>query len=343
MITVLPIRFFNYNPYGYLFKKSLQKKGIRFIDSKRAPLKQALKSNKIDIIHFHWLNYLFNYETLSSAIRSSFRFFCLLIRLKIRGMRCCWTIHNIQPHENRRPIINFIDYFIMAIIADSVVVLSNWQKKQVKKIFRVNNEKIFIAPHANYIGYYKNCCSRDEAREYLGISKTKFVYLFFGRIRKYKGIIDAIEIFRNNRKGNDILLIAGRLNNRDLEGQISALKDDSVILHLKAIENDEVQCYFNAADVCIFPFKKITNSGSVLLAMSFGKPVICPNKGSLIEVVKPTFGICYSEGELAKAMNDIRDKNLERMGKVSYEEAKKYNWDDTADNYLKAYEYALKQ
>jgi len=344
MITVAPFILFKSNPYGDLVKSSLQKRGIKFadVDLEEIYYTHNLKPSKIDIIHFHWLHAQFKYETLSIAIRSSFHFFNLLIRLKVQGLRYCWTMHNIEPHENKRPVINFINYFVMARLSDAIIVLSNWQKDRIKKRFLLNSKKIFIAPHGNYIGFYDNSCSRNEAREYLGISQKKFIFLFLGQVRKYKGVIEAIKIFKKIREENDILLIVGRVNRQDINDEIMRLKDDSIISYLEFLENDKLQYYFNAADVAIFPFNKIANSGSVLLAMSFGKPIICPNMGSLIEIVKPSFGIRYPEGKLSQAMIDIKSKDLEQMSKKSYEEAKKYDWGEIAQNYIKAYEYALR-
>ena len=95
--------------------------------------------------------------------------------------------------------------------------------------------------------------------------------------------------------------------------------------------------------IFVLPYKKITNSGSLLLGMSFGKPVICVNNGSPSTIVKDGFGILYNKKELKKAMIAIKSKNLKIMGKMAYEEAKKYNWNDSAKNYLKAYKFALRK
>ena len=146
------------------------------------------------------------------------------------------------------------------------------------------------------------------------------------------------------RRKNDVLLIAGEVTGgHSLEKEILKLKDDSIILDLRCIENDKLQHYFNASDVCVLPYKEVTNSGLLLLAMSFGKPVICADKGSISEIIKPDFGILYKKDEdLAKAMINIRSSDLEQMVQKSFEEAKKYNWDDMAEKYIEAYDYALK-
>ena len=94
----------------------------------------------------------------------------LLPKLKKQGLRYCWTIHNLYPHENKRPVLNFITCFLTAQLVDSIIVMSEWEKKEVKKRFFISDKKIFIVPHGNFIPYYENNCSKKEARKYLRIN-----------------------------------------------------------------------------------------------------------------------------------------------------------------------------
>ena len=320
------------NIFCNILSENLKKEGIILPDIDHFSYRWVLKNN-IDIVHFQWWEF--------NSIFSSCIFFRQLIWLKKKGIKICWTIHDIQPHENKRPVFNFINYFLMTKLADSIIVLSSWEKRKVKKLFLTNEKKIFIAPHGSYIGYYKNNHSKKKARKFLKIRNEKFVYLFLGAIRKYKGIVDLIKAFKKIKRQNDLLLIAGKIWDRRLAKEIIRLKDDSIILDLNFIEDDKIQYFYNASDACVFPFKKITNSASILLAMSFGKPVICPNKGSPSEIIKPDFGILYKKGELAKAMTKIKKKNLDRMDKNAYEEAKKYDWNSIIKEYIKVYRYLL--
>ena len=53
------------------------------------------------------------------------------------------------------------------------------------------------------------------------------------------------------------------------------------------VPDEELQLYFNACDLVALPFRQVLNSGSLLLAMSFGCPVVAPRLGSIPEVACP--------------------------------------------------------
>lgn len=56
-------------------------------------------------------------------------------------------------------------------------------------------------------------------------------------------------------------------------------------LHARRIPDEELQLFYNAADVVVLPFKQILTSGSLVLAMSFGKAVVTPHLESLLEIL----------------------------------------------------------
>ena len=64
-------------------------------------------------------------------------------------------------------------------------------------------------------------------------------------------------------------------------------------LHLGFVADEDLQVYFRAADVAVFPYRRTLNSGALMAALTFGTPVIAPAQGCLPEVVSPEFGILY--------------------------------------------------
>jgi glycosyltransferase involved in cell wall biosynthesis len=89
---------------------------------------------------------------------------------------------------------------------------------------------------------------------------------------------------------------------------VTQLLGDGIKLNLNYLDDDQIQYFLNAADVVVLPYKKLTNSGVLFLAMSFGKPVICSDQGSASEIIKDNFGILCKKGELAKALICIKEK-----------------------------------
>lgn len=334
-IKVLFLPNWSKNPFQTLLSEHLKKHNISVLGPNVREIEGD--SNSLVIIHLHWIFSFIKRKYFLNSLLAFALFFIKILFLKVRRVGLCWTMHNILPHENNFPRLNYAINFIMLRFIPEIIVMSDWQEHEIRRIFRLGRKRISVIPHGNYIGYYGKSCSREEARDYLKIPHDKFVYLSFGLIKEYKNIGRLIKIFRKNSLRNDLLIVAGEFYKDPLEEEILCSKNRNIKTYLKFIPKDEVRFFFSACDVFVAPFKAITNSGSVLLAMSFGKPVICPDKGSLSEVVDNDCGILYVEDELDKALVEIRKMDLKKMGNYSFNKASSYNWDLIAEQYRKVY------
>jgi glycosyltransferase involved in cell wall biosynthesis len=88
-----------------------------------------------------------------------------------------------------------------------------------------------------------------------------------------------------------------------------------------------------AADVITLPFLAATTSGTLMLALSWGRPVIAPALGCLPSTVAPEAGILYdptdSEG-LPKALKSIRGWQLNGASAAALACARRWDWDEIA-------------
>jgi glycosyltransferase involved in cell wall biosynthesis len=97
------------------------------------------------------------------------------------------------------------------------------------------------------------------------------------------------------------------------------------------VEGDELQIYFNACDLVALPFRKVLNSGSLLLAMSFGCPVVAPRMGSIPEVACPDGWFGYDPNDAVGLPGAIRHAFacrdlLALRGAVRGFTAARYDW-----------------
>lgn len=60
--------------------------------------------------------------------------------------------------------------------------------------------------------------------------------------------------------------------------------NDRILLFPNYIPNDQIQYFINAADLIVLPFKKINNSGSLILALGFNKCVLAPSFPQIVEL-----------------------------------------------------------
>ncbi|MDE1870022.1 MAG: glycosyltransferase [Candidatus Micrarchaeota archaeon] len=346
--------FFVYKKYkkgGYYInnaKKALNKLGLKIRIVENLSLFEIIFSKKGTIFHIHFPEEMYNSNSqLWRLIRAFWTMLQLLI-IKIKGSVIVWTLHDTVPHEPFNT--SKIDIFIRKILSRFARLVFIHSIYSGRELHRYYNKKVnsILVPHGNYINFWGNSkISRTFARNKLGVKKGAFVYLFFGRIRQYKGVDNLIKAFKKMEEPNLNLIIAGvpagsnwdiKQNKKNILDFIS--NDERILPHLKWIEKRDVSTYFNAADVVVLPFERITNSGSLITAISFGKPFVIPNKKTLLELVNKNGGIIYdpkNSNGLEKAIKKIRRKNLGRMSKENYRIAIAMSWKKFAEKTIEGY------
>lgn len=200
---------------------------------------------------------------------------------------------NILPHEKRPGDVPFTKYFLNS--CDGFITMSQKVMLDLRKFQKSKPARQVLHPLYDNFG---SAVDKLEARQHLSISPDHFIILFFGFIRKYKGVdllLEAIARLKSDHRrpstvdrGNVRILIAGEFYEDDkpyLE-QIEklGLKDD-LILRTSFIPDQEVKYYFSAADLVIQPYRNATQSGVTPLSYHFEKPMIVTNVGSLPDLV----------------------------------------------------------
>ena len=243
---------------------------------------------KYDIFHLHWPEFF----VVKNFYKCFFRviFFILLITfLKICGTKMIWTVHNLYPHEHdhvRPKLYKFLLRF-MAATFSHLVFLSETSRKQFLMEFPFFYKMgSAVIPHALYNNYSitENHTVGNLVRKYSIVKKEKIV-LFFGKIEKYKNVEKLITEFIATPHDN-LLLIAGSSDDPLYVDFLFTLseRDTRVKIINEFIDKDDIAALFSLSDLVCLPFKKILNSGSVMLSLSLSRPVLVPNKGSMAEI-----------------------------------------------------------
>jgi glycosyltransferase involved in cell wall biosynthesis len=200
---------------------------------------------------------------------------------------------NILPHEKRPGDVPFTRYFLNS--CDGFITMSEKVMHDLRTFQKYKPARQVLHPLYDNFG---SPVDKLEARQHLSISPDHFIILFFGFIRKYKGIdllLDAIAILKSaDRRPSTVdrrnirILIAGEFyeDDKPYMEQIErlGLKDD-LILRTSFIPDQEVKYYFSAADLVIQPYRNATQSGVTPLSYHFEKPMIVTNVGSLPDLV----------------------------------------------------------
>lgn len=327
------------NPYQRLMIEGLNKEGklIAFngVPDKFWGIARTILKHKPDYLHFDWV-ISYYYRRWKWFTYLSVLTFCAQILLaRLLGVKLAWTLHNILPHDSPDvPIHRFCQRFL-ARRCEWVRVFAPGSVEKAVEELRIPKEKIKVVPEGAYTQVYPNEVTQAEARTYLGIPPQAKVFLYIGLIKPYKGVLELIRAFKQLNSTNAFLYIAGKIMDEPYGEHIKREAMEHVILKGEYIPDDALQYYFNAADVVVLPFLKIENSGSVILAMGFRKPIVAPASGILKERLDVQADWLYTSAEelgetLEKALRASPDE-LNTIGIANFKALSAYCWEDFAN------------
>lgn len=338
------------NQYQNILANSLPKENVevRYADAIRI-LSLLKPEQKPAILHIHWQHAFFIARNKAKTIRQSSFFIGRLIILKFFGIKIVWTVHNLYNHEERFKAIELFFSRILARLCDKLIVHTNSAKQKVKETFKIRREScIKIIPHGNYIVIYENDVNKVQARNKLQLNTTDTIFLCFGLIRKYKCIPELIGAFKKLNVPQTKLLIVGRPCSNEIADEVRKKcdMDKNIKLVFEFIPDDEIQVYMNAADVVVSPYRDILTSGAVMLAISFGKPVIAPAIGGIQDILDEKGSFLFDplkSNSLAKSMQLALNADLIKMGKQNFQLAQKFQWSDIGKQTLNVYHECLRR
>ncbi len=210
----------------------------------------------------------------------------LLRRVKKNGhTKVVCIADNVLPHEKRPGDRAFTSYFLKS--CDAFITMSEKVMKDLR-IFQPGKPALQVS-HPLYDNFGE-IIPKEIARKHLGLDPHDRLALFFGFIRKYKGLDLLLEAMADPRiRSNGIkLIIAGEFYEEAAQyhEQIKKLGiADLLILRTDFIQDSEVKYYLSAADLVIQPYRNATQSGVTPLAYHFEKPMIVTNVGGLPALV----------------------------------------------------------
>jgi beta-1,4-mannosyltransferase len=256
------------------------------------------------VLHLHWTNRILEDSLTEASGRAALaRFTDRLDRFLAAGGSLAWTVHNTLPHDARLPVVEAALQQAIVDRATVVHVLSANTPQAVAEWFTIPEDRVLHVPHPNYIGAYIDIVSPEAARWELSLPADDTVYALLGAIKPYKGvelIIDAFDAALQRDPGRRRLLVAG---GPDADPATEAFLRRCVLhpfitLHARKIPGDEMQVFLRAADIAVLPYVRSLNSGVLMLALSFGIPVVAPAVGGIAEVVTPEIGRTFVPGDL---------------------------------------------
>jgi glycosyltransferase involved in cell wall biosynthesis len=192
------------------------------------------------------------------------------------------------------------------------------------------------------------------ARQYLGIEPDVPVILFFGQIKKVKGLQYLIQAFRQvvDQCPTARLVIAGPEWKESFASYMALISElnlaDRIITRIEYVPDEEVGYYFSSADVVALPYTEAYQSGVLYMAYSFAKPVVASAIGGLAEVVEDgVTGLLVSPADVNQLSNSLlaflkdkqRSRTMGERGQMLVET--KFGWPEIARKTAAVYAEAL--
>jgi glycosyltransferase involved in cell wall biosynthesis len=192
---------------------------------------------------------------------------------------------NIIPHEKRIGDATLTNYFQKAV--DGFVAMSEQVMQDLKKL-KIDKPNILL-PHPLF-DHFGEKIDQVKAKQQLGYQSSDKLLLFFGFIRRYKGVDLLLEALAVPEiKALQVKLIVAGECYEDESFYFDLVKKfgikDQVVFLNKFIPDEEVALLMSAADVLVQPYRHATQSGVTPLAMHFDLPMIVTNAGGLKEMV----------------------------------------------------------
>lgn len=268
--------------------------------------------------------------------------FILLSMIKAAGFKIIGVVHDVSNFAAKDN--DFAKRMIYGKLTDALIVHNQYSFEELKK--EISSEhlgKVHKIKHGCYTRYIDNTISRGDALSRLALSPKYNYILFFGLIKKVKGLeilLDALKDTAENVK----LIIAGKPWQNDFTAYEEIISrhglEDKIVKYIRFIEDDEKDLFFNGASAIILPYRKIYQSGVLLMAMSYGTPVIASELPATKEIIDHGFdGLLFDQEKpeaLSKQINDLLS-NAELQKKLSdcamHKIKEEYSWNVIAKQY----------
>lgn len=289
-------------------------RAIKFVYGLFTTLTDA-KYNGINIVHYHFFGY------------TALELLCVKLS-KLYGFKVVITAHDVESFSgghDRDKALNILSS------ADKIIAHNNVSKNELVSKAALSASNIWVVPHGNYLDSIDTLPNKVVARSSLGLSADNKIILFFGQIKEVKGLGILLRSLPAviDKNPNLMLVIAGKVWKDDFSNYERIISENClnshVISHIRYIADEDVANYYRAADLVVLPYKKIYQSGVLLMAMSYKVPVLASNIPGMTEVINDNKNGYIFESENIESLSlkliDILSdtEELLRIGESGFE------------------------
>jgi len=255
--------------------------------------------------------------------------------LRRRGTRVVLVCDNLVPHE-RRPLDTELTQWMLRN-SDGYLVMSDSVERDLDRL-KPGAPRRRVA-HPFYAQFDTGRWTRERARAHLGLEAGDEVALFFGYVRRYKGLDILLSAWPRVRARRAVKLVVAGEFYEDAAPYRALAAAAGGEPHVRVLDrylpDDEVEAVFKAADVAVLPYRSATQSGVTHVAYALGVPVITTHVGGLAETVTAETGLVVPPEDpaaLAEAVVRFFEQGMgERMRRGVAALKQAHSWETLAE------------
>lgn len=250
-------------------------RGLRFTAGLIRSLLHAKWGARASVVHYHFFHF------------TALEMMCVRLA-KLFAFRVVVTVHDVESFsgEFHSSVAKSV-----ARLADLLVCHNDVSRREIEEKLGVPLSKICKIPHGNYLDFVGDVEAKSSCRTKLSLPQEAEIVLFFGQIKKVKGLDLLLSAFARVKKQRPaaMLVIAGKVWKDDADVYTNLVEEfglsDSVRMDLRYIPDADVAMYYGSADLIALPYRRIYQSGVLLMAMSYGVPVVVSDLPGMQEIV----------------------------------------------------------
>lgn len=266
-----------------------------------------------------------------------------------QGLAVVATAHDVQSlGESDRPAVASRLYGAV----DRVIVHNLASRDELERL--VPGIRPDVVPHGNYLHHLGPSIERQEARRLLDLPAEAPIALFFGQLKRVKGLDLLLEAMAQVVKDLPTarLLVAGRAWKDDPTRYLELAQELDIASHVDMrhgfVPEELVPAHFAAADLVVLPYRRVYQSGVLLLAMSYQRPVLVADLPAMLETVEDdASGFTFRSNDAADLASRLvsllpASDRLDRTARRGYEQVRRNNdWRDIGRQTLATYRRTL--
>lgn len=235
--------------------------------------------SKPDIIHVQW----------TPLVRKVPFELWFLKLAKSFGIKLVYTVHNVLPHDTGTRFLSLFKRVYNEM--DALICHTSEAKNSLVHDFSVDPRRVWVIPHGPLLHDLKRD-STQVAKHHLGLPADLPLVLWQGFIRPYKGLDFLLAAWRKiiAQGLRARLLIAGTGEPEMLQAlqeQVTSQGlQESMLLDLRFVPDQELATYYQAADILTYPYRDVTTSGALMTALTYNKPIVATNLPCFREILR---------------------------------------------------------